>query len=177
MLRCGQMAIFQAVPAENAEFPASSPRHASLKLKFVKMATRLFEPRQNEPSEKASIIAEQRRAFRNLIPFSTSPTPEVCLSGVFVTGEEPCWILSTDKEGLKTHSCGFQTVNSFTSCSIWDSKSDFLMHTDEVCCERLLTSYQALIFHLLGTLFAGMASQCQRRYRHAFKNHHDRSYI
>ncbi|KAL5476911.1 CFT1 [Sanghuangporus weigelae] len=134
MLRCGQMAVFQAVPVEKTEFPASSSRNASLKLKFVKMATRLFEPRQNEPAEKSSIIAEQRRALRNLIPFTTSPNPEVCLSGVFVTGDEPCWIVSTDKEGLRIHSCGFQIVNSFTSCSIWDSKSDFLMHTDEGPC-------------------------------------------
>lgn len=54
------------------------------------------------------------------------------MTGVFVTGDEPTWIIATDKDGLKAHPAAWQSVNSLTSCSVWDSKSDFLMHTDEV---------------------------------------------
>ena len=147
MLRYGQMAVYQAIPSENTSVPHSSSRHASLKLNFVKVATRLFESRQVEQMERPSVIAEQRRAPRTVIPFTTSPRPETSLSGVFVTGDEPTWIVSTDKDGLKFHTCGFQTVNSFTSCSIWDSKCDFLMHTDEACLFLLTSVSQRLNFH------------------------------
>ncbi|EJD05583.1 cleavage factor protein [Fomitiporia mediterranea MF3/22] len=131
MLRCGQLAIYQAVAVDKDDFPESTVRTSTLKIKFIKMGTRSFEPRQLEPAEKSSVIAEQRRALRSLVPFIVSPNSEKRVSGVFVTGDEPCWIVATDKDGLKIHSCSFQTVNSFTSCSVWDSKCDFLMHTDE----------------------------------------------
>ncbi|KAI5121116.1 hypothetical protein M0805_002789 [Coniferiporia weirii] len=134
LLRCGQMAIYQAISIEKPEWPDSTSRSATLQLNFVKMGYRTFEPRQNEATEKLSLISEQRRALRNLVPFTTSPTPESALSGVFVTGDQPVWIVGTDKEGLRIHSCGYQVVNSFTTCSIWDSKGDFLMHTDEGPC-------------------------------------------
>lgn len=58
--------------------------------------------------------------------------PETALSGVFLTGDQPCWIIGTDKSGLKIHSCGYQVVNAFTTCSLWDNSGDFLMHTEEV---------------------------------------------
>ena len=136
MLRCGQLAMYQAVPHGRIDWPESSSRSNTLQINFAKMRTEIFEARQANPVEKSSILAEQRRALRTFIPFSTSPSPESTLHGVFVTGEQPCWILGTDKDGLKVHSCGFQAVNSFTSCSIWNSKGDFLMHTDEVSLMR-----------------------------------------
>ena len=132
MLRCGQLAMYQAVPNERLDWPESTSRPNSLQISFAKMRTELFEARQTNPTAKSSILAEQRRALRTFIPFSTSPSPESTLHGVFVTGDQPCWILATDKDGLRVHSCGFQAVNSFTSCSIWNSRGDFLMHTDEV---------------------------------------------
>ncbi|KAH8116054.1 cleavage factor protein [Phellopilus nigrolimitatus] len=134
LLRCGQMAIYQGVAIEKPEWPESPPRNTTLQVNFVRMASRSFEPRQNETTEKSSLISEQKRIFRNLVTFTTSPTPESTLSGVFVTGDQPSWIVCTDKEGLRIHSCGYQVVNSFTTCSVWDSKGDFLMHTDEGPC-------------------------------------------
>ncbi|THH10614.1 hypothetical protein EW145_g1206 [Phellinidium pouzarii] len=134
LLRCGQMAIYQATAIEKPDWPVSTSRTATLQLNFVKRGYRTFEPRPTEVTEKSSLISEQRRALRSLISFTTSPTPESALSGVFVTGDQPIWIIGTDKEGLRIHSCGYQVVNSFTACSIWDSRGDFLMHTDEGPC-------------------------------------------
>lgn len=136
MLRCGQLAIYQAILTDRPEWPDTASRN-SLGISFIKVMSRTFEARQPESFEKTSIIAEQRRALRSLVPFTTTPpTPsaqqEHSLSGVFVTGDEPTWIIATDKEGLKAHASCWQSVNSLTACSIWDSKSDFLMHTDEV---------------------------------------------
>lgn len=132
MLRCGQLAIYQAVLSDKPEWPATGSRN-SLGLKFIKVMSRLFEARQAEPAEKASIIAEQRRALRSLIPFVTTTSAssrEEC--GIFITGDEPTWIVASDKSGLKMHSSVWNSVNSLTACSLWGSKSDFLMHTDEV---------------------------------------------
>ena len=137
MLRCGQLAIYQVILTNNVDWPQPASR-SSLGVKFIKVMSRTFEARQGEPFEKISSLAEQRRALRTLIPFTTTPpaqlpsSPVSPISGVFVTGDEPTWIIATDKEGLQSHSCGWQSVNSLTTCSLWDSKSDFLMHTDEV---------------------------------------------
>ena len=136
MLRCGQLAIYQAILTDKPGWPDSGSRN-SLGVKFIKVMSRLFEARQTEPAEKTSIIAEQRRALRSLIPFTTTPSSssegEACsINGIFVTGDEPTWIVASDKSGLKAHPSCWNSVNSLAACSIWDSKSDFLMHTDEV---------------------------------------------
>lgn len=141
------MAVYQAVTAETPEWPTTTSRASTLKLNFVKMGHRTFDPRQIDPTERASIITEQRRSLRNLIPFTTQPTPETTLSGVFLTGDQPCWIVSTDKNGLKMHSCGYHVVNSFSACSLWDSTGDFLMHTDEVTIMTWSTSVMIKSFY------------------------------
>jgi cleavage and polyadenylation specificity factor subunit 1 len=58
--------------------------------------------------------------------------PDVSLAGVFFTGDRPHWILGTDRGGVKLVPCVHPVVHSFTTCSVWDSKSDFLLYTDEV---------------------------------------------
>ena len=137
LLRCGQLAIYQVVLTNKVDWPQSASRN-SLGVRFIKVMSRTFEARQGESLEKTSSLAEQRRALRTLIPFTTTPptqspsSPVNPMSGVFVTGDEPTWIIATDKEGLQSHPCGWQSVNSLTTCSLWDSRSDFLMHTDEV---------------------------------------------
>ena len=130
LLRCGQFAVYQAIPDEKLEWPPENKRATALRLTFAKKASRAFEPRQ-EVTEK-STLSEQRRILRILIAFETWPTRDRSLQGVFFTGDQPCWILATAKDGVKIHSCGYAVVNSFTSCSIWDSKNDFLLYTDEV---------------------------------------------
>ncbi|KAI0313592.1 CPSF A subunit region-domain-containing protein [Amylostereum chailletii] len=130
-LRSGQMAIYKTIGAESAlpaEHPAS--RTSFLSIKFVKVLSRAFNIQRPEEQDK-SVLAEQRRISRQFIPFVTSPTPNSSFSGVFFTGDRPCWILGTDRAGLKIHPSGHAVVHSFTSCSLWDSKGDFLLYTEE----------------------------------------------
>jgi len=91
-----------------------------------------FEIQRQEEGEK-SIIAEQKRISRNFVPFVTSPSPGVTFSGVFFTGDRPNWILAGNKSGVQIYPSGHSVVHAFAACSLWDSKADFLLYTDEVC--------------------------------------------
>ena len=133
LLRCGQIAVYRAVIAEQPEWPEQSPRNGTLSVRFVKVASRAFDVKPRDDVAEKSILAEQKRVVRLFIPFVTSPSFEVKLAGVFFTGDHPCWILAKNRDGVKIHSCGYSVVNSFTACSLWESKGDFLMYTDEVC--------------------------------------------
>lgn len=106
-------------------------RATSVNVKFVKVLSRAFEIQRNEEVEK-SVIAEQKRISRTFIPFITSPAPGVTLSGVFFTGDRPSWLLATDKSAVQIYPSGHGVVHSFTSCSLWESKGDFFLYTDEV---------------------------------------------
>jgi len=108
-------------------------RAASLDIKFVKVVSKAFElqPRPEDNGEK-SIIAEQKRVLRMFIPFFTSPAAGTTLSGVFFTGDRPSWILGTDKSGVRVYPSGHNVVHAFTACSLWDSKGDFLLYSEEV---------------------------------------------
>ena len=132
-LRSGQLAIYEAVPSEpSTDWPPAS-RALSLSVKFVKVLSRAFDIQHHDEQEK-SVLAEQKRISRSLVPFVTSPSPETTFSGVFLTGDRPCWILSTNKGGVKLHPSGHAVVHSFTTCSLWQSKGDFLLYTEEVKC-------------------------------------------
>ena len=132
-LRSGQFAVYEATPAPaSPDAPLPATRALTLLVKFVKVLSRNFDIRPvNEEVEK-SVLAEQKRISRLLIPFVTSPAPGKSFSGVFFTGDRPCWILSTDKGGVKMHSSGHSVVHAFTACSLWESKGDFLLYSEEV---------------------------------------------
>jgi len=74
----------------------------------------------------------------------TSPTPGVAYSGIFFTGDRPHWILSTDKGGVQVYPSGHNVVHAFTPCSLWESKNDFLMYTEEVRASLILLETVAL---------------------------------
>ncbi|KAI6021714.1 CPSF A subunit region-domain-containing protein [Pisolithus microcarpus] len=59
---------------------------------------------------KKTVLAEQKRISRVFVPFVTSPNPSQTLFGVFFTGDR---------------------LHAFTACSLWDSKSEFLVYSDE----------------------------------------------
>ncbi|KAF8633074.1 hypothetical protein AX15_001523 [Amanita polypyramis BW_CC] len=136
LLRSGQIAIYEAF-AGNGQLPegsddsngTSAQRTATLKIKFVKILSKAFEIQRAEENEK-SIIAEQKRISRTFVPF-TSTIGSTALSGVFFTGDNPNWILATDKGGLNLYPSGHNVVHTFTACSLWESKSEFLVYTDE----------------------------------------------
>ena len=113
--------------------PLPETRTSALLVKFVKVLTRAFDIQLTEEVEK-SVLAEQKRISRLLIPFVTSPAPGQTFSGVFFTGDRPSWILSTDKGGPRVFPSGHAVVHSFTACSLWDSKGDFLLYSEEVSC-------------------------------------------
>jgi cleavage and polyadenylation specificity factor subunit 1 len=129
-LRSGQLAIYEIHQATGT-FEATSARSSSLHIKFVKVVSRAFDIQKPEETEK-SILAEQKRVSHTLIPFVTTPPSGSTLSGVFLTGDRPCWILATNTGGIQIHSSGHSVVHSFTACSLWDSKGDFLLYADDV---------------------------------------------
>ncbi|KAF9448151.1 hypothetical protein P691DRAFT_801258 [Macrolepiota fuliginosa MF-IS2] len=130
-LRSGHLAIYEvAVLGPGAE-EHPTPRQTTLKIKFAKIASKAFEIQRPEENEKSHILAEQKKISRMFIPFVTSPAPGVTYSGVFFTGDRPHWILSTDKGGVQVYPSGHNVVHAFTPCSLWESKNDFLMYTEE----------------------------------------------
>lgn len=131
-LRSGQFAIYEAVPSILPPDVAMPPTRTSLLLvRFVKVLSRNFDIRPSSEEAEKSVLAEQKRISRLLIPFVTSPAPGKSFTGVFFTGDRPCWILSTDKGGVKMHSSGHSVVHAFTACSLWESKGDFLLYSEE----------------------------------------------
>ncbi|KAF9031687.1 hypothetical protein BDZ89DRAFT_948625 [Hymenopellis radicata] len=129
-LRCGQMAIYQLLPAGSALEPPATPRPATLNIKFVKVLSKAFEIQRPDETEK-SIIAEQKRISRSFIPFNTTRTSGATYTGVFFTGDNPSWIISSDKGGVQLYPSGHGVVHAFTPCSLWDSKGDFLLYSEE----------------------------------------------
>ncbi|KAJ6612805.1 CPSF A subunit region-domain-containing protein [Mycena sp. CBHHK59/15] len=129
-LRSGQLAIYEAVPDGVLDEPPATVRASSLNLKFVKILSKSFEIQRLDEGEK-SIIAEQKRISRQFIPFVTSRPSGHTLSGVFFTGDKPSWILATNKSCVKIHPSGHSVVHAFTTCSLWDSKADFLIYSAE----------------------------------------------
>jgi cleavage and polyadenylation specificity factor subunit 1 len=130
-MRSGQFTIYELHPVSQPDPPPSAARTSSLSLRFVKVHSRAFEIQRTEEVEK-SVLAEQKRISRLLIPFVTSPAPGVTFSGVFFTGDRPSWILASDKSGVTIHPSGHTVVHSFTTCSLWESKGDFLFYSEEV---------------------------------------------
>lgn len=130
-LRSGHLAIYEIWPTSLPADADTSARTSVLLVKLVKTASRTFEIQKMEEHGK-TILAEQKKVQRLLIPFVTSPAPGTTLSGVFFTGDRPCWILRTDKSTIRIHPSGHAVVNAFTACSLWGSKGDFLLYTDEV---------------------------------------------
>ncbi|TFK49248.1 hypothetical protein OE88DRAFT_1662681 [Heliocybe sulcata] len=129
-MRSGQLSIYEACHLDQAPEEPQPARSSPLMVQFVKVASRAFAIQRAEETEK-TILAEQKKIFRHLIPFVTSPSPGVVLSGVFFTGDHPSWLLATDKSGVRIHSSGHNVVHAFTACSLWESKGDFLLYSDE----------------------------------------------
>lgn len=123
--------MYEVVPAGATE-PVDIPRASHLRIMFVKTASIAFEIQRQEDGEK-SIIAEQKRILRNFVPFVTTPAAGTTYSGVFFTGDRPNWILAGNKSGVQIYPSGHSVVHAFTACSLWESKGDFLLYTEEVC--------------------------------------------
>ncbi|OBZ77259.1 Protein CFT1 [Grifola frondosa] len=102
-LRSGQLAIYEALMTSPPVEPLPSTRSSTLLVKFVKVLSRAFDIQHSEEM----------------------------YSGAFFTGDRPCWILCTDKGGVKVLPSGHSVVHAFTASSLWESKSDFLLYSDE----------------------------------------------
>ncbi|KAF8191243.1 CPSF A subunit region-domain-containing protein [Pholiota molesta] len=110
----------------------SSPRpHLCVFLRSGQLTIFEVIQRQDEGGEK-SILAEQKKISRNFVPFVTSPAPGTTYSGVFFTGDRPNWILAGNKSGVQIYPSGHSVVHAFTACSLWDSRGDFLLYTEEL---------------------------------------------
>jgi len=140
-LRSGQLTLYQIVPAGQPIEPLEKIRPSHLNVQFVKIASMAFEIQRQDDNEK-SIIAEQKRISRNFIPFVTTPSPGITYSGVFFTGDRPNWILASNKSGIQIYPSGHSVVHAFTACSLWDSRGDFLLYTEEVG-SHVVTSFNS----------------------------------
>ncbi|KAF8886814.1 CPSF A subunit region-domain-containing protein [Infundibulicybe gibba] len=129
-LRSGKLTVYELFPAGPTSEVPPVTRASRLKVSFTKILSRVFEIQRSDDSEK-SVIAEQKKISRTFVPFVTSPQPGTTFSGVFFTGENPSWIMATNKGGLQLYPSGHSVVHAFTSCSLWESKGDFLLYTDE----------------------------------------------
>ncbi|KZT07933.1 uncharacterized protein LAESUDRAFT_724410 [Laetiporus sulphureus 93-53] len=129
-LRSGQLAIYEALPAPPPIDPLPASRACTLMVKFVKVLSRAFDIQHTEEMER-SVLAEVKRITRQLIPFVSSPAPGQTFSGVFFTGDHPCWILSTDKGGVRVFPSGHAVVHAITASSVWESRGDFLLYSEE----------------------------------------------
>ncbi|KAG8216364.1 CPSF A subunit region-domain-containing protein [Butyriboletus roseoflavus] len=134
-MRCGHLAVYEVHSIPLSTSP-SGGRSVSLQIVFTKVLTRTFELSKQEDAEK-TVLAEQKRISRTFVPFVTSPTTSLnvnashTLTGVFFTGDKPSWIIRTDKGGLKLFPSGHAVVHAFTACSLWESKAEFLVYSDE----------------------------------------------
>ncbi|KAG8692927.1 mRNA cleavage and polyadenylation factor subunit, partial [Ceratobasidium sp. 395] len=127
LTKSGILAVYEPVslPAPVESDPAPPTRlRDQLCVQFVKIFSRILPPHsQDTPDPK-------RVAGRTLVPFTTT-YQSTNLSGVFATGDHPFWLLKTDTSALRIHSCASQYVNSFTPCSIFGQKGEYLLHSDE----------------------------------------------
>jgi cleavage and polyadenylation specificity factor subunit 1 len=141
-LRCSQLAIYRinSIPAP-ITFPPN--RESLLLIQFTKMLSRHLE--SFEEAEQGTML-EIKRVQRRLVPFVTASKANATLSGLFFTGDRPHWIVGTDTSGVKLVPCSHSVVHSFTTCSVWDSKSDFLLYTDEVSKYNKLDDKRSLTF-------------------------------
>ena len=130
-MRSGLLAVYEVFPVQPPSDPLPNDRTCTLLVQFVKLVTRAFDIQVPEEQEK-SVLAEVKKISRHLIPFVSSPTPGQTFSGVFFTGDRPCWIIATDKGGVKVFPSGHSVVHAFTASSFWESRGDFLLYSEEV---------------------------------------------
>ncbi|CAE6441366.1 unnamed protein product [Rhizoctonia solani] len=107
------LAVYEPVPApppaESSNNP--TPVRDQLVIQFVKVFSRVLPLDMHDT---------KRVAGRALVPFKS-----MSMSGVFVTGDHPFWLLRTDTSSLRAHPYAAQYVNSFTPCSIFE-KGEYL---------------------------------------------------
>lgn len=139
LLRSGQLVVYEAVPCPVSSESCIGPRSSGLYIIFVKTFSKTFKIQRTEDTSEKSILAEQKRISRTLIPFvmhSSSPIEIggslVQQSGVFFTGNNPTWFIRTRRGGVHAYPSGHNVVHAFTACSLWESRNDFLLYTDEV---------------------------------------------
>ncbi|KAG8688697.1 mRNA cleavage and polyadenylation factor subunit [Ceratobasidium sp. 423] len=112
------LAVYEPVPVPPPSESSNNPTlvRDQLAIQFVKVLSRVLPLDTHDT---------KRVAGRSLVPFKSSN-----ISGIFVTGDHPFWLLKTDTSPLRTHPHAAQYINSFTPCSIFE-KGEYLVHSDE----------------------------------------------
>ncbi|KAF8600601.1 hypothetical protein BDV93DRAFT_608605 [Ceratobasidium sp. AG-I] len=125
--KSGILAVYEPVPvpalAESDGTPPARLRD-QLSVQFVKVFSRFL------PLHSQNVHDPKRVTGRALTPF-TSTYKSTNLSGVFATGDRPFWLVKTDVSGVRMHACASRYVNSFTPCSIFGERGEYLLHSDE----------------------------------------------
>ena len=106
LLKNGALAVYEAFPSISAA--ASATRPATLGVRFVKVLTkRLPNP---PPRRRGAAPEDFPPAKRELVPFNDLNG----YTGVFVTGEEPAWLVAADHGPAQLYDHGEKGVYSFS---------------------------------------------------------------
>jgi cleavage and polyadenylation specificity factor subunit 1 len=154
LLRCGQVLVYRIVATSSMFIEGT--RESTLQIAFVRVLSTLLEPAPLELLDKRGAPAQ-----RHLIPFTAA------LSGVFLTGNRPIWICATNQSPVRITPAASTVVHAFAACSVWGSRTEFLVHTDEVCLPIAQSggscSHYFLRAHALSN--GHHSSNCTRSYR------------
>ncbi|KAG8802947.1 mRNA cleavage and polyadenylation factor subunit, partial [Serendipita sp. 399] len=133
LFKTGLLFIYQITPIPSAsrQKQGDGRSHSSLNIQFVKKMVQQLTEKETEEMQLPSVVGADKKPSRNLIPFKIVDQQNVPKSAVFLTGEDPRWIMKGDKTDVMFMHSDYTVVYAFTSCSMWDSTPTFLMNTEE----------------------------------------------
>lgn len=130
LLSNGSLAVYEAFPSISAA--ASSTRPASLGVRFVKVVIRrLPTPVFRRPKPGVPEVEVPRREF---VRFSQIQG----YAGVFVTGEDPLWLVASDHGPARLVEHSEKGIFGFSQAAFDASDADFVMQTRTVSFRSLL---------------------------------------
>ncbi|KAH7107502.1 CPSF A subunit region-domain-containing protein [Auriculariales sp. MPI-PUGE-AT-0066] len=98
-------------------------RDSMLQLVFIRVLSTILSSGPAGQLDKRGPPAQ-----RHLITFNAP------LHGVFITGNEPVWVYATNHSAVKCTHATNAIVHSFSPCSVWGKRGQFLLYTDEGPC-------------------------------------------
>lgn len=125
-MKNGSLAVYEGFPSISSASTSSSA--STLGVRFVKVLTRKLSTtivkRNKDPESKPL-------ARREFVPFSDLGG----YSGVFLTGEDPLWLLATDHGPTRLFDHAEKGVYAFSTLRLESDTSRYIMQSKLVCLE------------------------------------------
>ncbi|EED84811.1 predicted protein [Postia placenta Mad-698-R] len=99
-------------------------------MQYAPTITEEDNPQDMESAHAPRTYPEKTHTSKRTQPIVQN-APGQTLSGVFFTGDRPCWILFADKSGVNVFPSGHSVIHGFTVTSMWGSEGDFLLNFEE----------------------------------------------